>query len=63
MTKKKKKTPTYTLRGGGKTLLNTQFKHVAVGAATTYFSDMRSVSMIDNSTGKTIAHYIYGRKQ
>jgi hypothetical protein len=54
---------TYSLRCKGETLLNTQFKNVAIGCAVDYFADMRSVSMIDNSTGRTVQHFIYGRAQ
>ncbi len=69
MTRKPKvvKTPrkkqTYSLRSQGETLLNTQFKKVATGCATEYFGDLRSVSMIDNVTGKTVQLFIYGRAQ
>lgn len=53
----------YSLRSKGKTLLNTPFRHVAEQCGQMMFSDMRSVSMIDNATGKTIQLFVYGRAQ
>lgn len=54
---------TYSLRSEGETLLKTQFRTLAEQVAGTYFADVRSVSMIDNSTGKTVGRWNYGHRQ
>lgn len=53
----------YSLRSKGKTLLNTPYRHVAEQCGQMMFSDFRSVSMIDNATGKTVQLFVYGRAQ
>lgn len=61
--KGKTKRESYTLRATGKTLLTTPFRHIAEQAAVTFFAELRSVSMIENKTTKTLQHWIYGRPQ
>lgn len=61
--KKKQKTRTYSLRAGGETLLKTQYRKVAEDCVITHFSNIKSVSMIDNAIGKTVARWNYGHRQ
>lgn len=62
--RKKTSRESYSLVSNGKTLLNTCYLHVAESAVEVFFQDLRSVSIKANHLkGKTIGHYIYGRRQ
>lgn len=57
------KRKTFSLRGGGNTLMNSPSQWLCEQVAAQFFADQRSVSMVDNATGKTVQHWIYGRAQ
>lgn len=62
--KNAKRRESYSLISQGKTLMNSPFKNVVEQSVGLFFGDLRSVSMKANhQQGKTVAHFIYGRKQ
>jgi len=57
------KRPTYSVKLKGRAELTTPRQDLALWAAQSFFSDERSVSVTDNAARKTVAHFIYGRRQ
>lgn len=58
-----RKAPTFTLKSGTETLLTTKFERIARAVAESYFADVKSVALYDNTQRRVVARWNYGHRQ